>query len=466
MKFAIEIKKTMLLVGCTFALGACGLIDELKDAAEELAAVIAVEDQVVTLSGKAVAETAGTAINSAVNDAVKGANGGAAGTIPSNVSPQAGVFEDDTAAAAPAYGPLANDDQNKVSDWMGPEVGPDGEAGWYRRTWSYSYNDVTYDTNTNSYNTQVTDTYSYWFRSMPDSDFSQGWHQVSAEKLWYAWTAESARWADATWLMTIEFKQPSELPNGTLTAGSTTGNWHWTIDSNATHFAGTKGEGHFRYSAGGGDHFLEGEEVKEVLKAMAIGDTFAHETSGDNEWEYNGTSYGYDNKLVQSWFGGGKGKNSLKVVVEKIEANKVKGSFDSAYNGTNFWGIGASDATIDYLAKPAYSETVTPPGDAWAVLNYHSNDNNAGNGPEERDGLLYWGEYEGKGIFSGSGEIERDESDQKGDDDNDNDDEGSYEGYSRSSYMSYRGGKVQEYVYCSSPDYADFCPADDQYSND
>ena len=413
---------------------ACGSVD-----IENSQDMVSPEQQPVELAGDLAAAGAQKGISQAIGDAINGiAQSGASGNASSNMAPPSAVFaEAESAATAPAYAPLNNDQSADLSGWEGPIEGPDGGQGWYRRTWTYSYLDTQADPVT-----ETTDTYSYWFRTEPESDFTDGgWSNVTASVIHYGWTADSGIWGGSTWLMDLHFVQPTQNGQGQTVPSAIAGSWRWWVDAGSTHYANTIGNGQFRYGFSNQDEGLHGFQealTGETLQSMAVGDTLGYRTDVTSSWQFDILVYGYDNAEIVDVFGGGTGAFDIALDVTRESETSYYLGFAFAGSATSYVGLGDPLSEVDYFQQPAFAEDVTPPGDLWGA-GYSQGD--LGEPSATRDGLMYWSTYLydiNSTSRTGIGE-------------------NTSRSYSRSLTLTYTGARYAS-TSCSSADVAPDCP--------
>lgn len=434
------LKLTAAVVALSTLLSACGKTEGETEVAVPL------EQQPVELAGAVAAGGAKKGVSQAVGDALNGvAQSGAAGNASSHMAPPDEVFMDGgSTATAPSYGPKGEGDTTVVlTAWEGPLEGPDGEQGWYRRTWSYTYlnQNLTPPTDT-------TDVYSYWFRTEPESNFvAGGWSNVDASVIHYGWTAESAIWGGSTWLMDLHFVQPTQNSDGETVPSAIAGSWHWWVDARSGHYANTVGNGQFRYGFSSQEDGWRGFQealTGEALQNMAVGATLGYHTDVTSSWQFDILLHNYDNELAADIFGGGAGTYEIALDVTRESQTSYYLGFHFEGTATGYIGTGEMRTDVDYLVEPAFAADVTPPGELWGT----SYSDALSTDDDHRDGLIYWYNYlYDISNFSRTGVGES-----------------SVRQYSKSLSLVFTGAKYEN-ISCSSPDVAPDCPEDSGNSN-
>ncbi len=405
-------------------------------------------DKTVEVAGEAARDTARTAISSAIQNAANPTgSGGASVGAPSAVSPDPAVFSDDSGTAK-----LTTQQGVELSPWEGPLAGPDGVDGWYRRTYSWSWPGTD--------GTQVTQESSYWFRTVPEHDFKLGWAAMgAAEEVHYGWTNESGFWEKSRFLLSFTFKEPVNLPDGSIQAGRVAGKWSWEVDEDANHYAGSKSNGEYEFVTGLHEYLsLENEQARNTILELKPGKDLRFEGGGEYKSSYSGVYFDYNNSEVGRWFGGGLGTNIFSSVVTKESETSLVFHTSGSGDATWFWGAGDQDNTVNYFERPDYDGSVTPPGAIWGTLPGH--DDNFGKlRPAtfaSEPGLLYWSTSEYWSTWGGTFGFDAATGVPTGDDHNDQDFESKY--YNRTESLSASGGDPVEYVSCSSKEISSDCP--------
>ncbi|RMF14715.1 MAG: hypothetical protein D6761_08995 [Candidatus Dadabacteria bacterium] len=401
-------------------------------------------DATVRVEGEAARDTAQSGVATVIGAAIspQGASGFSSGT-PSSVQPPADFFAD--APAAKNGLATAQQPTSQLSAWQGPESGPDGKDGWYRRILTWSYPDTT--------GTDVTQVSSLWARAEPAHDFkANGFANLSMETLHYAWTADEGFWKGATWLMSFTFKGAVKLPGGDIVPGGYAGQWSWDVPDDAQRYAGSHAEGSYRLTNALHEIFFHpSDAVRDELVNAGTGKTWDLAADGIWEMSYSGEYFDLNNDPAGTWFGGGQGTNMFAATITKTGADTLSVFMDLQGDSVYYWASGTPQSGTDYFAEPDYSATVTPPGAIWGEF---SNDNQGGNG---KDGLLFWTESSFWSKNSSGAKITAD-----GQFTEDPAVQGVFTSYNRTRSLSAAGGTPIESVYCSDPSVASDCPATTQ----
>jgi hypothetical protein len=374
--------KTRYLLALLFPLMA-GCADEIKDEIPYFKAV----------SGEAAVEALGSTVAEVIGELgnILGQTGSGINT-PSQVTPPDELFEDEEAAsAAPGFRPALHE-ENHLSEWRGPEVGPDGVAGWYYReatdtVWDY------FDQK------QVVAKWRYWLRFEPAYDVTQGIKGAKPTHTNYAWTSEGGPWLDWKYVIRFGVTKTDVNIDGSVRPKEVEGTWLWEIDNNAKHYRGSRSEGEYAYVLGSPEHMFGDDEDEEEdpnydpYFGIAVGGSRRVNFAGSGHWEYTGTHADADNKIMGTWYGAGQREVSGDATVTRPSQTTLDAAVTMQYETTGYWGQGQKPANFDGTTPPAFAKAVTPAGTDWGVPKWAAIYNSK---LTERDGLLGWWEYKGE----------------------------------------------------------------------
>lgn len=366
----------------------CGnLFDELtKDEVPHFKAV----------DGKVAIEALGSTVGTVVGelDTVLSQTGsGLSG--PGTVQPPKELFEDDAGVAtAPGFG-AAGHEAKHLSDWGGPEVGPDGLEGWYYReitdtVWDYAASK------------QVVARWRYWLRFEPAYDIkTNGVKGAKSTHTNYGWSSEAGPWSGWRYVVRFGVTALSKNIDGSVRPATVEGSWLWEILPSATRFRGSRSEGKYVYALGDGEHLFghdrqesDDETEQDPYFGLAVGGSRDIALTGKGKWSYTGQHADEDNKLIGKWYGGGDRMTTGAGVVKRTGETTLTVDIDFKYESGGYWAQGEKAAEVDYSAPPAFAKGVTPAGETWGIPEWYGY---TGSKLTPRDGILYW--YDGDGEF-------------------------------------------------------------------